>query len=168
MVPGCSGGVQAIIQQKLGLVIPYLPCFNHCLYLVVVDCIPFVAGPTKYFDHSKTLNKFLRQPKGPAFYSEIYLHRLMKHSWSRHLKTTLSIVKDYRHCEICRLLQSIAHKNILCDEEVIVDANGIMKRHFNKIILLQCFACQADIGNNCLHRTKPCKHLIAICQLFSS
>ena len=42
----CRGGVQAIIQQKLGLEVPYLHCFNHRLHLVAVNCISSILGLT--------------------------------------------------------------------------------------------------------------------------
>lgn len=36
---GIRGGVQAIIQEKLGKQIPYIHCFNHKLHLVVVKAL---------------------------------------------------------------------------------------------------------------------------------
>ena len=148
MISGCRGGVQAIIQQKLGRAIPHIHCFNRRLHLVVVDCILSVAGLIEYFDYCKTFHNFSPRSKVLALYSETHLYRLMEHRWSGHLKTTLSIVNNY--WEVCRLLQSIAHENILRDGEIIVDANGLVC-----IIQTKLFCCSALLAKSILGIIAP-------------
>jgi len=58
VMSGCSGGLQALLQEELGREVPYLHCFNHCLHLVVVDTILIVSNLSNYFDYCKLLYNF--------------------------------------------------------------------------------------------------------------
>jgi len=49
IMSGCKGGVQILLQDKLGRVIPYVHCFNHQLHLVVVHAMEAVPQVRNFF-----------------------------------------------------------------------------------------------------------------------
>jgi hypothetical protein len=55
-----KGGVQALLQQRLHRVIPYVHCCNHRLHLVLVKAIKEMSAIRQYFNQCFMLYVFLR------------------------------------------------------------------------------------------------------------
>lgn len=60
---GDFGGVQRIIQDKLGRTIPYVHCFNHRLHLVVIAIFENIEMARLFFDNIKLIYNFFHRAK---------------------------------------------------------------------------------------------------------
>ncbi len=58
VMSGVRGGVQALLQNKLGRYIPYIHCYNHQLHLAVVHAIQSDPCGKKFFDFANSLYSF--------------------------------------------------------------------------------------------------------------
>lgn len=55
---GKCGGVQKILQDRLGRKIPYVHCLNYQLHLVVVHAMSAEAALLEFFEVCDSLYKF--------------------------------------------------------------------------------------------------------------
>ena len=60
---GSKGGVERLIQNELGRVIPYVHCFNHRYHLVIVALIGRITFLGSFFDEIRLLYKFFKKFK---------------------------------------------------------------------------------------------------------
>ena len=104
---GHKGGVQALIQERLAQIIPYVHCFNHRLHLVIIHAIEHVQELSQYFDQCAMLYEFFRRPKVSCLYEGTTLKRLLPQRWSGHFQTTLAVSDNYQ--EIVNVLDDIAN-----------------------------------------------------------
>jgi hypothetical protein len=82
VMSGSLGGVQAIIQKKLGKVIPYLHCFNHQLHLCIVHALEVDVSVKQFFDICDGLYKFTRRYAISTIYDGEKLKRLLTMRWT--------------------------------------------------------------------------------------
>lgn len=106
VMSGARGGVQAILQQKLGRDIPYVHCYNHQLHLAVIHAVQSEPLAKKFFDWSSSLKTFCHRHYVTHTYSTPTLKRLLEIRWTSHYEVTKSIVNN--EDTIRRLLSEVA------------------------------------------------------------
>lgn len=106
VMSGVRGGVQALLQNKVGKDIPYVHCYNHQLHLAVVHAMHAEPVAKKFFDWSSSLNTFCHRHYVANRYSTPTLKRLLEIRWTSHYDVTKSIV--HNEDVIRRLLSEIA------------------------------------------------------------
>ena len=123
VMSGKNGGVQKIMQERLGKEIPYVHCFNHQMHLVVVHAIAENSHVEKFFGTCNSICKFLQCPKIAEFYEGTKFSRLLDQRWSGHLMTTNGIIQNWHH-----LVNIMDHcEEHVNDSELCVQAGGLMK-----------------------------------------
>ncbi len=96
LVSGKNGGVQKILQDKLGRVITYVHCFNHQLHLVVVHAISTEPAVEDFFNVCNLLYKFIKKPTVAVLYGGQQLKRLLEQRWTGHLQTVKTILNSFQ------------------------------------------------------------------------
>ena len=136
------GGVQAIIQKKLGKVIPYLHCFNHQLHLCIVHALEVDVSVKQFFDICDGLYKFARRYAISTIYDGEKLKRLLTMRWTGHLATVKTVINSLQ--ELIDLLEFCAQSASLNAELValaigfrvkISDATFVVTAHIVDEIL---------------------------------
>ncbi|KAL1279398.1 hypothetical protein QQF64_026071 [Cirrhinus molitorella] len=87
------GGVQAILQQRLGRHIPYIHCYNHQLHLSVIHTIQSEPCAKRFFDLSGSLYSFFRHHFVCQRHSCPYLKRLLEICWTSHYEVTKCVLE---------------------------------------------------------------------------
>jgi hypothetical protein len=87
VMSGSTGGVNALLSQRLGRSIPYLHCFSHQLHLSVVGMLAEHPDIKQFLDICEQLYIFFRRSPVAKHYQGQTLKRLMEHRWSGHLAT---------------------------------------------------------------------------------
>lgn len=64
---GKNRGVQQILQDKIGRVIPYMHCFNHQLHLVVVHAVSTEPAAEDFINVCNLHYKFIKKPTVAVF-----------------------------------------------------------------------------------------------------
>ncbi|KAK0138889.1 hypothetical protein N1851_024562 [Merluccius polli] len=103
VMSGKRGGVQKILQERLGHEIPYVHCLNQ-LHFVVVHAM---SAETAILD---SLYKFCRKPTVAMHYKGVHLKRLLEQRWTGHLATVSVILKSFDDI-----------KSILTDADTVLD-----------------------------------------------
>ena len=106
VMSGVRGGVQALLQNKVGKDIPYVHCYNHQLHLAVVHAMHAEPLAKKFFEWSSSLNTFCHRHYVANTYSTPTLKRLLEIRWTSHYEVTKSIV--HNEDVIRRLLSEIS------------------------------------------------------------
>jgi hypothetical protein len=88
------GGVNVLLSDELGRVIPYIHCVNHQLHLAVIGTLAAHKDIRSYLDACEELYKFFRQTEVSRAYEGNTLKRLMEHRWSKHLATINVIAEN--------------------------------------------------------------------------
>ncbi len=112
LMSGKNGGVQKILQDKLGRVIPYVHCFNHQLHLVVVHAISTEPAVEDFFNVCNLLYKFIK------------LQRLLEQRWTGHLQTVKTIQNSFQ--DSTELL-AVINGNRRYETEVRMEAAGLIR-----------------------------------------
>jgi hypothetical protein len=107
---GRRGGVQQILQERLGREIPYVQCLNHQLHLVVVFVMSAEAAVKDFFEVCNSLYKFFRKPTVAMHYTGKHLKRLLEQRWTGHLAIVSVILKSFDDI-----------KSILTDADTVLD-----------------------------------------------
>jgi len=94
VMSGGRGGVQALLQNKVGKYIPYVHCYNHQLHLAVVHAMEAEPLAKKFFDWSNSLNTFCHRHYVAHTYNTPTLKRLLEIRWTSHYDVTKSIVTN--------------------------------------------------------------------------
>lgn len=94
VMAGHSGGVQAIVQQRLQRKIPYVHCFNHQLHLVVSHAISSVPAAANFFDVCEQLYLYFHRPNIRSMYNGDSLKRVMAQRWEGHLAAAVTLDKS--------------------------------------------------------------------------
>lgn len=118
VMSGVRGGVQALLQSKVGKDIPYVHCYNHQLHLAVVHAMQSEPLAKKFFDWSGAMNTFCHRHYVVHRYDTPTLKRLLEIRWTSHHDVTKSIVDN--EDAIRQLLSEVADDNTapfdLCTE----------------------------------------------------
>ncbi len=117
-------GVQKILQDKLGRVIPYVHCFNHQLHLVVVHAISTEPAVEDFFNVCNLLYKFIKKPTVAVLYGGQQLKRLLEQRWTGHLQTVKTILNYFQ--DITELL-AVINGNRRYETEVRMEAAGLIR-----------------------------------------
>ena len=91
VMSGRSGGVQALVQERLGRRIPYVHCFNHQLHLVVSRAVSCVDAVASFFDTCEQLYNFFRRPNIKSLYSGQSLKRVLDQRWEGYLAAARTV-----------------------------------------------------------------------------
>ena len=110
VMSGRCGGVQQILQERLGREIPYVHWLNHQLHLVVVFVMSAEAAVKDFFEVCNFLYKFFRKPTVAMNYTVRHLKRLLEQRWTGHLATVSVILKSFDDI-----------KSILTDADTVLD-----------------------------------------------
>ncbi len=124
LMSGKNGGVQKILQDKLGRVIPYVHCFNHQLHLVVVHAISTEPAVEDFFNVCNLLYKFIKKPTVAVLYGGQQLKRLLEQRWTGHLQTVKTILNYFQ--DITELL-AVINGNRRYETEVRMEAAGLIR-----------------------------------------
>ncbi|KAL0968294.1 hypothetical protein UPYG_G00264930 [Umbra pygmaea] len=95
LMSGKRGGVQKILQDRLGREIPYVHCLNHQLHLVVVHAMSAETALLEFFEVCDSIYKFCRKPTVAMHYKGAHLKRLLAQRWTGHLATVSVILKSF-------------------------------------------------------------------------
>lgn len=88
VMSGCQNGVQTVIQNILGRIIPYVHCLNHRYHLVVIKMISIVNMVRHFFDTLNYMGKFMRRFKIQQLYEGSQILKLIETRWAGHLRAT--------------------------------------------------------------------------------
>ncbi len=91
VMSGKHGGVQKLLQDRLGRNIPYTHCFNNKLHLVVVHALSTESEIQDFFGVCDLLYKFIRKPTVAVHYKG---EKLKRQRWTGHLDTVCVILKS--------------------------------------------------------------------------
>ncbi|XP_013777648.1 zinc finger protein 862-like [Limulus polyphemus] len=140
VMSGRSGGVQKLLQERLGLSVPYVHCLNHQLHLVVVHAISAVdVDMDAFFGTCNILYNFIRKPTVSVHYTGQALKRLLEQRWTDHLATVKVITGSYK--AILTILLGIAtNENNTYLPELVVEAIGLLKLIKKKPFLFHAVA----------------------------
>lgn len=105
LMSGRHGGVQKLLQNKLDRKIPYIYCFNHQLYPVVIHAMSSEAAVEDFFVVCNMLYNFIRKPTVVTLYKGETLKRLLDQRWTGHLATVKVVVKCFH--DISTLLTKV-------------------------------------------------------------
>ncbi|KRZ16002.1 hypothetical protein T11_7694 [Trichinella zimbabwensis] len=78
VMAGVHGGVQVLMQQRVGKYIPYVQCYNHKLHLIVINSALHDKEVHNFFGICGRLFMFLRRPNVAASYRGSALKRLLE------------------------------------------------------------------------------------------
>lgn len=129
---GKHGGVQKLLQDRLGRKIPYIHCKNHKLHLVVVDLVSGTAELSQFFSELDVLYNFFAKFKVDKIYEGTKLKRVITTRWSGHYDATMAVVENYK--EIVCALQEVTDNSAAStfDADTVAMAIGlgrILKRN---------------------------------------
>jgi len=122
---GCHGGVQKLLQDRLGKVIPYVHCFNHQLHLVIVHAMGAVPQARNFFLLCEQLYVFFKRHFVSNIYDGQSLKRLLVQRWTGHLQCALA-VKNSRK-EIVDALEIVSESDAV-STQVSVEAQGLLAK----------------------------------------
>ncbi|CAM4556543.1 unnamed protein product [Leuciscus chuanchicus] len=123
LMSGKHGGVQKLLQDRLGREIPYIHCFNHQLHLVVVHALSAEEAIGDFFKVCGMLYNFLRKPTVSTHYKGDTLKRLLDQRWTGHLATVSVILKNLE--DIIAVLSKTSSSRAF-GSEVRVLATGLL------------------------------------------
>lgn len=95
VMSGDDGGVQRIIQNILGRLIPYIHCCNHRLHLVVIAAIECIDIVCIFFENIKLIYNFFRRSKVIAIFEGTPILNLITTRWAGHKRAVNSICDNY-------------------------------------------------------------------------
>ncbi|KAJ6639881.1 Zinc finger protein, partial [Pseudolycoriella hygida] len=128
---GDHGGIQRIIQDKLGKVILYVHCFNHRLHLVIIAVIENIEMVRIFFDNIKLIYSFFHRAKIQSLYKGSTILNLVVTRWAGHVGATNVVYENYD--EIIETLPQVkSHTSYNFDADDIALSTGILsaiKKH---------------------------------------
>lgn len=84
VMSGRTGGVQKILQERLGRRIPYVHCYNHRLHLVLINAIKHIDLVEIFFDLITMIYNFFQHYKVKNIYKGQSMKRLIETRWEGH------------------------------------------------------------------------------------
>lgn len=131
VMAGKNGGVQRLMQIKVGREIPYVHCLNHQLHLVVVHTLSAEQAKSDFFSICSTLYNFFRKPTIALHYEGERLKRLLDQRWF-HLETVAVIVRSFK--DITTVLEHVSSARTY-GAEVRIEEVGLLKEVTNQSFL---------------------------------
>lgn len=122
VMSGGVGGIQTIIQRKLGRKIPYIHCMNHRLHLVLIASIENVPMASNFFDQLRMIYNFFSRHNVKMHYEGHNILKTIDTRWSGHLRALQSIARNFK--DILAALIEINSKNKFNGEDIAL-AKGI-------------------------------------------
>ena len=98
VMSGKSGGVQAILQERLHRSMPCIHCFNHRLHLIEMHVCDNLDYVRQYFYTCRLVNKFLSKFKVMMVFKNFggsAPPKLLEHRWSGHHFVAKLLVEKY-------------------------------------------------------------------------
>lgn len=95
VMSGDQGGIQRIVQEIVGRIIPYVHCFNHRLHLVIIAAVESNDIVRLFFDTLKMVYNFFKRAKVQAMYAGSAILNLITTRWAGHHRSTNSVFKNY-------------------------------------------------------------------------
>lgn len=129
VMSGVRGGVQALLQQKVGKDIPYIHCYNHQLHLAVVHAMQAEPCAKNFFDLSGSLHSFFHRHYVSQNYNVPSLKRLLEIRWTSHHDVTKCLMQN--EDAIMKILSEVSEDRA-ADVDICLDATGLLtliKRH---------------------------------------
>lgn len=83
---GLKGGLQTLVQEHLGRVIPYVHCISHRLHLVVVEIVTNNNDCRLFFDQVKLFLDFFKRLTIRRLYEGTRISLIIELRWSGHHK----------------------------------------------------------------------------------
>ena len=108
VMSGDSGGIQRILQEKLGRTIPYVHCFNHRFHLVIIAIFENIEMARLFFDNIKLIYNFFHRAKIQSLYKGSPILNLIVTRWAGHVRATNVVYENYD--EIIMTLPKVTHQ----------------------------------------------------------
>lgn len=122
---GNRGGVQRLIQNRLGRQIPYVHCKNHRLHLVVIDLVCGIVELNQFFDELSLVYNYFSKFKVDQSYHGTSLKRVLDTRWSGHYDSTVAVVDNFS--DILSALDEISQNQKGCfDAETVATSIGLL------------------------------------------
>lgn len=126
VMSGSTGGIQQIMQEKLGHPTPYVHCFSHRLHLALIELCSNVFLIQNFFETTQMLYKLFKHYRIKKLYEGTKLKKLIDTRWAGHYRSTVAVTENYD--EIVKSLKQIKPGgDIKFDTTEIVTAEGILK-----------------------------------------
>lgn len=109
VMSGDFGGIQRILQNKLGKIILYVHCFNHRLHLVVIAIFENIEMARLFFDNIKLIYTFFHRAKVQSLYEGSPILNLIVTRWAGHVRATNVVYENYD--EIIKTLPKVNHQS---------------------------------------------------------
>ncbi|KAK9967816.1 hypothetical protein ABG768_002182 [Culter alburnus] len=132
---GKYGGVQRLLQEKVGREIPYVHCLNHQLHLVVVHALSAEKAIQDFFSICNALYNFCRKPTVALQYRGDRLKRLLDQRWTGHLATVAVIVSSFE--DITSVLEHVSSARTY-GAEVRMEAVGLLREVSDESFIFIC------------------------------
>ncbi|XP_051791533.1 uncharacterized protein LOC127530015 [Erpetoichthys calabaricus] len=130
VMSGVRGGVQALLQKRLGRYVPYIHCYNHQLHLVVVHAMQSEPCAKRFFSLSSSLYNFFHHHYVLNKHDAPCIKKLLEIGWTSHYEVTRCTVDNQE--QILSILSEMTE-----DDDAAVDlcteASGLLcqiKRHY--------------------------------------
>lgn len=119
VMSGGKGGVQALLQNKLGRKIPYVHCYNHRLHLVVMK-VATNDEIQKFFGQCVALYNFFKKSNVRSIYEGKSLVRLLEQRWSGHYEIIMIIYENFEEIvEALKLIKVRAQKKFDAEDAAL-------------------------------------------------
>ncbi|ROI52181.1 Zinc finger MYM-type protein 1 [Anabarilius grahami] len=135
VMSGKYGGVQRLLQEKVGREIPYVHCLNHQLHLVVVHALSAEKAIQDFFSICNALYNFCRKPTVALQYRCDRLKRLLDQRWTGHLATVAVIVSSFE--DITSVLEHVSSARTY-GAEVRMEAVGLLREVSDESFIFIC------------------------------
>lgn len=107
VMSGDNGGIQRIIQERLGRVIPYVHCFNHRIHLVVIAAVESNDIVRIFFENLKFVYGFFHRAKVQSVYGGSAICNLITTRWAGHFRAAKTVLNNYEEVVSTLLLVNI-------------------------------------------------------------
>lgn len=119
VMSGNFGGIQRIIQDKLGRIIPYVHCFNHRLHLVVIAIFENIEMARHFFDNIKLIYNFFHRANIQSLYKGSTILNLIVTRWAGHVRATNVVYENYD--EIIKTLPKVTTQLFVIEYFLTID-----------------------------------------------
>ncbi|XP_070405664.1 zinc finger protein 862-like [Nothobranchius furzeri] len=129
VMSGVRGGVQALLQKKVGKDIPYIHCYNHQLHLAVVHAMQAEPCAKTFFDLSGSLHSFFHRHYVSQNYDVPSLKRLLAIRWTSHHDVTKCLVENQ---DVIMSILSEVTEDRAAAVDICTEASGLLgklRRH---------------------------------------
>lgn len=122
---GRLNGLKVKFENHFNKKIPYIHCFSHRLYLIVLEIIKNQRDCHEYFDVISELHNFFKKYKVRSIYEGDMIPLIIEQRWSSHSRAAKAIKNNYPM--LCEALD-IAHESNVVDSKDQYIAGGLLKK----------------------------------------